>query len=85
MKHRRPPTLKRIVIELIAVVLLQFVLSHLLSRVRLLDHLLSPGGNSNIALGITTGFLLLRMFVMLLCPGWFFARLWLWWSRSKSA
>lgn len=85
MKRRPPVTLQRIVVELVAVVLLQLILSHALAQVSLLDHLLSPGSNSNIALGVTTAFLLLRMFVLLFAPGWFFARLWLWWSRSRAS
>ncbi len=83
MKTRLPTTLRRIILELLVVILLQFALSHVLTHVRLLDHLLSPGSESNIALGVTTAFLLLRMFVMLFAPGWFIARLWLWWSRQK--
>jgi hypothetical protein len=85
MKRRPPVTLKRIVLEFAAVVVLQFILSHALAQVSLLDHLLSPGSNSNIALGVTTAFLLLRMFVLLFAPGWFLARLWLWWSRPRSS
>lgn len=85
MKQRSSPSLTRIVVELLAVVLLQFLLSHLLMHVRLLDHLLSPGSDSAIALGATTAFLLLRMFVILFASGWFIARLWLFITRANRA
>ena len=81
MKHRPPVILKQIILEFAAVVVLQFILSHGLAQVSLLDHLLSPGSNSHIGMGVTTAFLLLRIFVLVLAPGWFFARLWLWMSR----
>lgn len=81
MKKRPPVTLVRIVVELIAIIVIQFALSYALMYFRVLDHLLSPGADSRIPLGITIVFLLLRMFVLLFAPGWFLARLWLWASR----
>lgn len=84
MKKRPPVTPRRIVIELLMVVLLQLALAHALMHFRVLDHLLSPGRDSSIALGVTTAFLLLRMFVLLFAPGWFLARLWLWMSRPRT-
>jgi hypothetical protein len=83
MKKRTPPTLLRIVIEFVAIILLQLALAHALMRFRVLDHLLSPGRDSAVALGVTAAFLLLRMFVLLFAPGWFLARLWLWMSRLR--
>lgn len=81
MKKRQPPGIVRIIVELAAVILLQFTLAHVLMHARLLDHLLAPGKDSGAALGVTTAFLLLRMFVLLFAPGWFLARLWLWRTR----
>jgi hypothetical protein len=85
MNKRPPITLRRIVVEFAMIVLLQFALAHVLMHFRLLDHLLSPGRDSGVALGVTTAFLLLRMFVLLFAPGWFLARLWLWMTRAKRA
>jgi len=85
MKNRQPPTLLRIIVELAVVVLLECVLAYALAHIRLLDHLLSPGSDSQIALGATAAFLLLRMFVLLFAPGWFLSRLWLFFTRPKTA
>ena len=57
---------------------LQIALTHLLARARLLEHLLAPGGGSLVALAVTVAFLLLRVGVIVLLPGWFLARIWLW-------
>ena len=84
MRNRPPVTLRRIVIELIVIVALQLALSYVLMHCRFLDHLLSPGRDSNIALGVTTAFLMLRMFVILFAPGWFLARLWLLCSQPRA-
>lgn len=85
MKKRQPPSLVRIVVEFVAVILLQLGLAYGLIHLRLLDHLLSPGKDSGGALGVITAFLLLRMFVLLFAPGWFLARLWLWRTRRNAA
>ena len=75
---RPPPSLRCIVIETCVLVGLQIALTHLLARARLLEHLLAPGGGSRVALGVTVSFLLLRVGVIVLLPGWFLARIWLW-------
>ena len=85
MKKRPPSSLRRIGVEFLAVVLVQWLLSLGLMHARILDHLLSPGSDSKIALGVITGFFLLRMFVLLFAPGWLLARLWLWWTRPGRA
>ena len=79
---RPPPPLRRIVIEALALMGLQFALTQLLAR--LLEHLLAPGGESYVALAVTAVFLLLRVGVIVLLPGWFLARLWLWATGAKS-
>ena len=79
---RRPPTLRRILIEAAALVAAHFVLLQILARVNLLEHLLAPGADSRFALGVTAAFLLLRVFLFVLAPGWLLARLWLWAART---
>lgn len=81
---RRPLTLRRILIEMAALILLHFVLVQILARVRLLDHLLSPGPGATLALAATAFFLLLRIFLLVFGAGWFVARLWLWLSHPLS-
>lgn len=85
MRSRKPVTPFRIVAEFAVVLALQFALSFVLMQAHVLDHLLSPGRESVLALGVTTAFLLLRMFVMLFSAAWLFARLWLWWSAPARA
>ncbi len=80
---RRPPTLRRIVAEAAALLALHFVLVLILARVRLLEHLLSPGPESRVALAVTAMFLMLRIFVLVLLPGWVVARVWLLASRPR--
>ena len=75
---RRPPTLRRILIEAAVLIAVHFALLQLLARANLLEHLLAPGADSRVALGVTAAFLLLRVFVLVLTPGWLLARLWLW-------
>lgn len=82
MSKRPPPTLARIAIEFVVLVVLQLGLSYALQHARVLEHLLSPGSDSRIALGLTTAFLLLRMFVMLFAPGWLLSRCWLWATQA---
>lgn len=83
MKSRRPPpTLRRILLEFGALALLHFVLLGILSRVRVMEHLLAPGPGSRFALAITAVFLLLRLFLLMFAPGWLLARLWLLLSRA---
>jgi hypothetical protein len=84
LKRDRRPTLRRIIIELMLLVLLHFFAVQALARVRLLEHLLSPGPESRFAIGVTVAFLLLRGVLLLLAPGWFAARIWLWWTRPRS-
>jgi len=85
MKKRTPTSLRRIGIEFCVIVLLQYLLSLVLLHANILDHLLSPGSDSTVALGIITGFFMLRLFVLLFAPGWLLARLWLWWTRPGRA
>jgi hypothetical protein len=85
MKRPPPPTLRRIVLEFLALVTLHFVLLHLLARARLLEHLLAPGPSSRLALAATAFFLLLRLFLLVFGTGWLLARLWLWFSRPPGA
>ncbi len=85
MKRRPPPTLRRIALEFLALAALHYALLHLLARARLLEHLLAPGPGSRIALAITAGFLLLRLFLIVFGVGWLAARLWLLLSRPRAA
>jgi len=79
---RRSPTLRRILIEAAALVAVHLVLLQILARVNLLEHLLAPGADSRLALGVTAVFLLLRVFLFVFAPGWLLVRLWLWGTRS---
>jgi hypothetical protein len=81
----RPPTLGRIVGDAAILLALHFTLAHVLAHARLLEHLLSPGPGSRLALAATATFLLLRFFVLVLGPGWIAARLWLLISRPRPA
>ena len=81
---RRPPTLRRILVEAAVLVAVHFVLLQILARVNLLEHLLAPGADSRLALGVTAAFLLLRVFLFVFAPGWLLARLWLWTTRSTA-
>lgn len=81
---RRPPTLRRILVEMAVLIALHFVLVQILAHVRLLEHLLSPGPGALFALAVTTCFLLLRIFLVVFGVGWFAARLWLWLSHPLS-
>jgi hypothetical protein len=74
---RRPPTIRRILIEAAALGAVHLVLLQILARVDLLEHLLAPGADSRLALGVTAAFLLLRVFLFVFAPGWLLARLWL--------
>jgi hypothetical protein len=78
---RRPPTLRRILIETAVLVAAHFILLQILARVNLLEHLLAPGADSRFAFGVTASFLLLRLFLFVFAPGWLLARLWLWATR----
>lgn len=84
MKHRPPPTLRRIVLEFLALIALHFALLQVLARARLLEHLLAPGPGSRVALAVTAAFLLLRLFLIVFGTGWLLARLWLWASRPRT-
>jgi len=84
LRHlRRPPTLGRILTETAVLLVLHYVLVLLVYRAGLLEHLLSPGPDSRVALAITSMFLMLRIFVLVLLPGWVMARLWLLASRPR--
>jgi hypothetical protein len=74
---RPPPSVRRILIDFAALVLIHAVALRLLAYARLMEHLLSPGAGSRWALTATVMFLLLRMFLLVLAPGWLLARLWL--------
>ena len=78
-KNRRPPpTPRRILVEFAVLAALHFVLLHLLARAHVLEHLLAPGPGSRLALAVTAVFLLLRLFLLVVAPGWLLARIWLW-------
>lgn len=76
-----PPTGRRILLEAASLALLHFVAAQILARANLLEHLLSPGADSRLALGVTAMFMLLRAFTLVVAPGWVLARLWLLWTR----
>ena len=82
MKHS-PLSFRGAILGAFVLVVLQFTLAHLLAHARLLEHLLSPGSGSNAALAVTGAFLLLRVGVLVLLPGWVLAQLWLWATRTK--
>lgn len=77
----RPCSPRRILAEAAALVVLHFALVQILARTRLLEHVLSPGPGAGAALAATTFFLLLRVFLFVLGPGWVLTRLWLWASH----
>ena len=78
-----PSRLRRILLEAATLLALHFALVQILARVHLLEHLLAPGPGSRFALVVTGIFLALRLFVLLLGPGWFLARLWLFLSHPR--
>jgi hypothetical protein len=77
MKQRILSLTKPIVTATVLIIL-EIAFSHLLARARLLEHLLAPGPGSTLALAATVVFLLLRIVVILVLPGWSIAQLWLW-------
>jgi hypothetical protein len=79
---RRAPSLRRIFLEAAVLVVAHFILLQGLARVNLLEHLLAPGADSRLALGVTAAFLLLRVFLLVLAPGWLLVRLWFWTTRA---
>jgi hypothetical protein len=81
---RPPPTFRRILAEAVVLMLLHEVAIRLLARWRLMEHLLSPGSQSRWAINATVMFLLLRMFLLVLAPGWVLARLWLRATRNRT-
>ncbi len=83
-RFAQPATPRRIVLELAALGAIHFVLVQVLARARLLEHLLSPGPEARLALAVTGFFLVLRLFLLVLGPGWFIARLWLWISHPAT-
>ncbi len=82
---RRPPTLRRILLEAAALVAVYYALLQILARMNLLEHLLAPGAGSRFALAVTAAFLLLRVFLFVFAPGWLLARFWLWATRSSES
>jgi hypothetical protein len=78
---RSPSTLRRILVEFAVLVVLHEVALRALASARLMEHLLSPGRSSTWALVATMMFLLLRMFLLVLGPGWLLTRVWLWATR----
>lgn len=78
-----PVTWRRIVGEAAVLGGLHVAAAQGLARANVLEHLLSPGAGSRVALGVTAVFLLLRGFTLVLAPGWVLARLWLWWTRLR--
>ena len=83
-KLRQPSRLRGIFIEMGVLIALHFALVQILARVRLLEHLLSPGPGATFALAVTTMFLLLRVFLIVFGAGWFVVRIWLWLSHPLS-
>lgn len=73
----------RLLIPFALMVALQWALAELFSRYQLLEHILSPGKESAVALVIAALFLVLRMLFLLFGLGWFLARIWLWGSRPR--
>lgn len=80
---RPAPTLGRIALELAVVYALHFAASFALARLSLLEAVLTPGPGGRLALVAALGFFALRLFVLLLAPGWFLARLWLLLTRER--
>lgn len=74
---RKPPTLVRILVEGAAVVLLHAGAHWGMVESQLLERVLSPTGDSALHVSAAACFLLLRLFVLLLLPGWVLARAWL--------
>jgi len=79
---RPAPTAGRIALERAAMYALHFAASFVLVRLSLLEAVLSPGPGGRLALVAALGFFALRLFVLLLAPGWFLARLWLLLTRE---
>jgi hypothetical protein len=77
MKPRRTPTRRHILSERLVLVLLHAAAIRLMARYRLMEHLLSPGSQSQAAVGATLVVLMLRMLLFGLAPGWMLSRLWL--------
>ena len=77
-------SLRKPITTAVVLIVLELALSHLLARARLLEHLLAPGPGSTVALAVTAVFLLLRIVVILLLPGWLAAQLWLWLSERST-
>jgi len=67
----------------LVLVVLQFTFAHILADARLIEHLLAPGSQSNIALAVAVIFFVLRISVLVVLPGWLLAWLWLWASKGK--
>ncbi len=81
-RSRAAPRLGRIVLELAAVYTLHFLAGQVLVRIALLEQVLSPGPGGRLALAVALGFFALRLFVLLVAPGWFLARIWLLLTRE---
>ncbi len=75
--RRRPPSLRRILFDFAVLIVVHLVLVQILGRVHLLEHMLSPGPGSALALAVTVFFLVVRTILLLLAPGLFLARVWL--------
>jgi len=75
---RTPPTLLRILVEAAVVLGLHAAAHWGMVESRLLERVLSPTGDSGMHVTAAACFLLLRLFVLLLLPGWVLARVWLW-------
>jgi hypothetical protein len=81
---QRTRSLWKPILAAVALIVLEIVLSHLLARAGLLEHLLAPVPGSMVALAATALFLLLRIVVICLLPGWLAVKLWLWSTKRGS-
>lgn len=74
-----------IIVETAILIVVQLLAAHLLANANLLEHLLSPGAGSRMALVVVVMFLLLRGFVYVCMPGWLLARLFFHLTRPPKA
>lgn len=66
----------RLALVAIVAIAMHAAFAHLLDRAALVERMLSPGGDDVVfAASITTAFVLLRLLVLFVLPGWILARL----------
>jgi H+/Cl- antiporter ClcA len=80
---KKPLAALSILFVCMGLIILHFLLLHLLANARLLEHLLAPGSHSYWALAATVTFLLFRILLYVVGPGWFICRLWLRYTKPK--